>query len=59
MWEVQINVLTIALFFVLLAVAFMKYARGEKRLARQVAGVGLLAVAVTEVALDSANQASG
>jgi hypothetical protein len=56
MWEVQINVATIALFFVLLALAFMKYTRGEKQLARRIAGAGLLAVVITEIALDHANQ---
>lgn len=52
MYEVHINVATIALFFVLLGLAFMKYEEGEKDFAKKLVFWGAVAVMSTEIWLD-------
>ena len=60
MWEINLSIVTIALFFVLLAFAFMKYENGDTAAARKIVAAGALAVLATEVWLDyRATQSSG
>lgn len=52
MYELHINVATIALFFILLGFAFMKYEEGEKELAKKLVLWGSVVVVCAELWLD-------